>query len=172
MFARAVDAGEGLLVQQASQTVLVGGLFQHRHDQLLVIGGEVGRLEKRRDLELTGRDFVVAGLGRDAEFEEFAVDFIHESHDAIRNQAEVVVLEFLPLRRGCAEERAAGRKQVGAREEEHFVYEEIFLLGSGRGRDAGNGFVAEKLEDAAGLFVQDLHRLEQRRFGVERLAGP
>ena len=110
VFARAVDAGEGLLVQQAGEAVLVGGLFEDRHDELLVVGGEVGRLEERRDLELSGRDFVVAGLGRDAEFEEFAVDLIHEGHDAIRNEAEVVVLELLTLGRGRAEERASSRE--------------------------------------------------------------
>ena len=43
VFARAVDAGEGLLVQQADQAVLLGHPLQGDHHQLLVIGGEVAR---------------------------------------------------------------------------------------------------------------------------------
>ena len=52
VLARAVDAGERLLVQQADQAVVVGGLAQDLHDQVLVIGREVGVLEDRRDLVL------------------------------------------------------------------------------------------------------------------------
>ena len=83
-----------------------------------------------------------------------------------------MVLEFLSLRRRGAEERTAGRKQVGARVIKHLVDQEIFLLGSRRGGDPGDVFVTEELEDAAGLFIQCLHRLEQRCFSVEGLAGP
>ena len=53
--------------------------LKRRHQQLLVVGGDVGALEHRRDLELAGRDLVVAGLGRDAELEQLALGVQHEA---------------------------------------------------------------------------------------------
>ena len=50
-----------------------GHPLQRHHDQLLVVGGDVGALEHRGQLELAGRDLVVAGLGRDAELEQLAL---------------------------------------------------------------------------------------------------
>ena len=109
--------------------------MQRDHDELLVIGGEVGALEHRRDLELARGDLVVARLDRDAELEELALDLDHEREDALGDGAEVVVLELLALGRLGAEERAAGVQQVGARVEEVLVDQEVLLLGAGVGDD-------------------------------------
>ena len=152
--------------------MLVGRLFEHRHRGLLMVGCEVGRLEDRRDLELARGDLVVARLCRYAEFEELAIDFIHEGHDAIRNDPEIVVLEFLALWRRGPKERATRGKQVRPSIIEHLVDQEILLLGAGRGHHARNVRMAEEFEDAAGLLVQGLHGLEKRRLGIQRLAGP
>jgi hypothetical protein len=54
VLARAVDAGEGLLVQQALQPYFCATRLQRLHDELLVVGGDVGLLEDRRDLVLAG----------------------------------------------------------------------------------------------------------------------
>ena len=59
----AIDAREGLLVQQASETVLFSRALEHGHGELLVVGGDVGRLEVGRDLKLARRHLVVARLG-------------------------------------------------------------------------------------------------------------
>ena len=67
VLARAVDAGERLLVQQADEAVAAGDVLQHLHRQLLVVGADVGVLEDRRDLVLGRRDLVVARLDRHAE---------------------------------------------------------------------------------------------------------
>ena len=64
VLARAVDAGERLLVQQARQAVLRRDPPQHLHRHHLVIGGDVGVLEDRRDFVLARRDLVVARLDR------------------------------------------------------------------------------------------------------------
>ena len=77
------------------------------HEQLLVVGGDVRPLEHRRQLELAGRDLVVAGLGRDAELEQLALGVEHEREHALGDGAEVVVVELLALRRLGAEQRAA-----------------------------------------------------------------
>ena len=44
-----------------------GGIFQDRHQQLLMVGRDVGRFKKGRNLELSGRHFVMPGLGRNAQ---------------------------------------------------------------------------------------------------------
>ena len=62
--------------------------------------------------------------------------------------------------------------QVGPGEVEVAVDQEVFLLGAGGGRDRAGVRVAEQLQDALGLLVQGLHRAQQRRLLVERLAGP
>ena len=43
VLARAVDAGERLLVEQALHAVLLGHPLERDHQQLLVVGGDVGR---------------------------------------------------------------------------------------------------------------------------------
>ena len=73
VLARAVDALEGLLVEQALHAVLLGDPLQRDHQQLLVVGGDVGALEHRGQLELARGDLVVAGLGRDAQLEQLAL---------------------------------------------------------------------------------------------------
>ena len=88
----------------------VGCLLQYRHNQLLVISGQIGRFEERSDLELTGGYLVVAGLRRNSQFEEFTIHFIHEGHDALRNEPEVMILKFLAF--GCrgTHESTTGRE--------------------------------------------------------------
>ena len=67
VLARAVDAGERLLVQQADQPVAPGDVLHHLHRQLLVVGADVRVLEDRSELVLVGRDLVVPGLDRHAQ---------------------------------------------------------------------------------------------------------
>ena len=128
VLARAVDAGERLLVQQAGQAVLVGGPAQDLHDQHLVIGREVGVLEDRRDLVLARGDFVVPRLDRHAELEQLGFALGHAGEHALGDRAEVLVFQFLALGRLGAEERAAGVDQVGPGVEEVLVDQEVFLL--------------------------------------------
>ena len=98
VLAGAVDAGERLLVQQAGEAELRRHPPQHLHRHHLVIGGDVGVLEDRRDFVLARRDLVVARLDRDADLVELALDFHHEREHAIGDGAEVVVLHLLALR--------------------------------------------------------------------------
>ena len=100
-----------------------------------MIVGEVGRLEDRGNFVLGRGHFVVPGLDRNAELEQLALDFEHERQHALRNGAEVMIFEFLALRRLRAEQRAAGGQQVGPGEEEMAVDQEVFLLGAGGRRD-------------------------------------
>ena len=139
VLAGAVDAGERLLVEQARQTVLGRHLLEHLHGHHLMIRGDVGVLEDRRDLVLAGRHFVVPGLDRHAHLEQLELRFRHQRQHALGNRAEVLVLQLLALRRLGAEQRAAGVNQVGTREVEVPVDEEVFLLGATGGEHALGG---------------------------------
>ena len=172
VLARAVDAGERLFVRQAGHAVLFGHALQRDHRQLLMIGREVGRFEHRRNFVLSRSHFVVPRLDRNAELEQLALDFEHEAEHALRNRAEVMIFEFLTLRRLGAEQRAAAGEQVGAREVEVAIDQEVFLLRAGRrGHERAVG-VAEQFQNPLRLFVQRLHRAQHRRLLVERFAGP
>ncbi len=78
VLAGAVDAREGLFMQQADQAVACGNLLHHLHDELVVVGGDVGGREDRRQLMLGRGDLVVLGLGEDAELPELFVQILHE----------------------------------------------------------------------------------------------
>ena len=142
------------------------------HDHLLMIGGHVGVFVDRGDFVLGRSDFVVPRLDRHAQLEQLALGFQHAGQHALGNRAEVVVFEFLALGRLGAVQRAAGGDQVGPGEVEVAVDQEVFLLGAGRGRDRAGVLVAEQLQNPLGLLVQRLHRTQQRRLLVQRLAGP
>ena len=171
VLAGAVDAGKRLLVQQARQPVLRRHPLHRLHRHHLVIGGDVGALEDRRDFVLRRRDFVVARLDRHAALVELGLDFRHEREHALGDRAEVLILELLALRRPRAEQRAAGVQQVGTREVEVAVDQEIFLLGAA-GRGDARRARSEQLQHAHGLRRERFHRAEQRRLLVERHAGP
>jgi hypothetical protein len=110
---RAVDAGKRLLVQQAREAELRRRALERFHHHHLMIGGDVRVLEHRRDLVLAGRHLVMARLHRHADLVQLGLDLGHERHHAVRDRAEVLILELLPLGRLGAEQRASGVDQIG-----------------------------------------------------------
>ena len=172
VLARAVDAGERLLVQQAREPVAPRDVLHDLHRQLLMVGADVRVLEDRRDLVLVGRDLVVAGLDRHAELGQLALGLEHEGEDPVGDRPEVMVVELLALGRLGAEQRAAGRDQVGPLEVVLLVDQEVLLLGPDRREHASRVGVAEQLERADRRLRQRVHRAQQRDLVVERLARP
>ena len=132
---------------------------------------DVRSFEHRRNLELTRRDLVVARFRRDAELEELALRVEHEREDALGNRAEVVVVEFLSLRCLRSEERARRVEQIGTREEETAVDQEVLLLGTGERHDRFGLVVAEESEHSIRLCGHRLLGPQQGRLVVERLSG-
>ncbi len=128
VLAGAVDAGEGLLVEQALHAVLLSDCLEDRHRQLLMVRSDVGPLEHRRQLELAGGHLVVPGLGGNTELEQLALGVHHEAEDALRDSTEVVVVELLAFGRLRAEQCATGVDQVRPREEEVPIDQEVLLL--------------------------------------------
>ena len=171
VLARAVDAVEGLFVQQADHVVVRGDLLHDLHGELVVVGRDVRRGEDRGELVLRRGDLVVLGLGEDAEFPQLLVQLLHISGNAGLDRAEVVVLHLLPLGRHRAEQRAAGILQIGARIIILLVYEEILLLRADRRRDALGVLVAKQAQDTQRLLADRIHRTQQRGLFVQDFTG-
>ena len=95
-------------MQQAGHAVLLRHALQRDHDQLLMVGGQVGVLEDRGDFVLRRGDFVVPGLDRHAQLVQLALGLEHAGQHALGDGAEVLVFQLLALGRLGAEQRAAG----------------------------------------------------------------
>ena len=113
VLARAVDSRERLFVEQAGQTVFVGGLLHHLHGEVLVIGPEIRVLEDRGKFVLARSHFVVARLHWHAELEERGFNVGHIRQHALGNGAEILVFHFLALGGLGAEEGSSGADQIG-----------------------------------------------------------
>ncbi len=111
---RTVDASEGLFVEEAAEAVLACNLAHERHDEHVVVYGQVALFENRRKLKLVGSNLVVARLAGDAEFESLDFEVAHEFLYAFGDSSEVVVVHLLVLSRVVAHEGATREQQVGA----------------------------------------------------------
>ena len=167
MLARAVDAREGFFMQQAGQPMPPRGLAQHGHDQLIVIRGQVGRLEHGRDFVLAGRGFVMAGAHRHPQTEQSVFHIHHEGQHPTRNDAVVLVLEFLPLGRTGSEQGASGHQQIGPGGHELIVDEKILLLQSAVGYHGQRAFHPEQAQHAQRLATQSLARTQKRSLFIQ-----
>ena len=169
VLARPVDALEGLLVEEAHKSVALSRLAENFHDEHVVVDGEVKVLEHRRELELRGRDFVVARLRGDSELPKALLDLGHELEDARLDCAEVVVVKLLVLRGRGAEYGAASLQKVGTPHVKAPVDEKILLLGAKSDLDMRLrlGELRHQPLHRAG---ERLERAKKRRLHVERVA--
>ena len=136
-----------------------------------MVGGHVGILERHRQLVLGRRDFVVPRLDRHPQLVQLGFGLEHAGQDSFRNGPEVMVLQLLPLGGPGAEQGSTGVDQIGPREVEVLVDQEVLLLGPGRAVDA-RGVGTEEPQDPDRVLRQGLHRAEQGGLLVESLAGP
>ena len=109
MFAGSVDAGERFLVEEASHPIFLRHALKHRHREVLMIGRQIGVFINGSHLVLPRGDFVVAGLYRDSQLVQFVLGLQHAGQNPIRNRAEILIFQFLPLGR-LGSERACGRR--------------------------------------------------------------
>ena len=131
-------------------------LPHHAHDDHVVVRSDRGRLVDRRHLELARRDLVVAGLGRDPEPPELAVEIHHERQDPLADRAEVLVVELLALGRRGAEQRSSGQDEVRPLLSEPPVDQEVLLLWPDVREHPLGGRVAEPAQDPEGLPAERL----------------
>ena len=110
---RTVDAGERLLVEQCTETVLACHLLHQRHEKHVMVNGEVCLLEDRSEFKLVRSHLIVTCLARNAKFEGTYLKVFHEGLYTIWNSTEIVVFHLLVLCRVVTHECAAGEQQVG-----------------------------------------------------------
>ena len=172
VLARTVDPVEGLFVQQALEAVAFGHVAQGGHDDVVMVHRKIADLIERGDLVLAGRGLVVPGAHGHAELVELVLHFHHVGEHALRDDAEILVAELLPLGRTRAKERAPRHLQVGTGKIVIVVDAEIFLLQPGKGDDGQLRLDAEDLEHAPGRPIERLTGAQQRGLLVQRHARP
>ena len=153
MFAASVDASEWFLVKEADKAMFLSDLLHGLHDDVVVVGGNVGGKEYGGKLVLSWSNFVVLGLGKDAKLPKLFVEVIHEISDLGLDDAEVVVIKFLAFWGWSAKEGPAGEHKVFSLFVEIFVDKEVFLFRTSGGLDMVNVLVVEVLKDTHGLLV-------------------
>ena len=169
VLARAVDALEGLLVEQHAELVAARNLVHDGHQQLVVVVGKVDLLVDRSQLELIGSHLVVARLDRNAQLQALILEVLHEGHHTRRNRTEIVVLQLLVLGRLVTHERTPREHQVGTCGPETLVNEEILLLPAQIGEDLRN-ILVEVVADLRGSGINRRKGPQQGHLVVERLA--
>ncbi len=168
VFTAAVDARERLLVQEADQVMAQGDLFHQLHKQLVVVCGDVGLLEDRRELVLMGGDLVMPGDHRDPQLIRLLGDLVHIIQHPLLDAAEILVFQLLSLGGRRADERAAGHDQVLTQMVVILIDQEILLF-----RAAGRDhlfclLVAEELQERASRLAQGFVRTQERQLFIER----
>ena len=169
MLTRAVNALEGLLVEQAGKAMMRRCLAQDLHRQKIVVDGDVRAREDGRDFVLTRRNLVVLGLRIHAHAPQRVIDLLHEVAHDFANGTEVMLLELLPLHGVGTKERPAAHDEVGATTVIVLLDEEVFLLGADGGDDLRNIIDAKAGKHALGLVGNRLHAAQKRGLLVEGL---
>ena len=125
---RAIDAVERFLVEQDAEPVVAGHPLHERHEEHVVIDGEVALLVDRGEFELVGSDLIVTRLTRDGQFERLYLQILHKRLYTVGNRAEVVVVHLLVFRAFMAHQCASCHEQVGAGRVKAFIDEEVLLF--------------------------------------------
>ena len=93
-----VDAVERLFVQQYTEPMLTCHLLHQRHQQHVMVYGEVHLLVYGRKFKLVWCHLVVACLARNGQFECLYLKVFHERLHAVGDGAKVMVVHLLVLR--------------------------------------------------------------------------
>ncbi len=169
VLAGAVDACKRLLVQQYAESVLSRHTLHQRHQEHVVVYGQVAFLVYRGQFKLVGRYLVVTCLARYGQLESSYFEIFHESLHTVGDGSEVMVVHLLVLGRVMSHQCAAGEQQVGAGRIESLVYEKILLFPS----QIALYFLYVGVEvpaDVGGGHVHSVQRAQQRCLVVECLA--
>ena len=171
MLAAAIDTGEGFFMEQAHKTVAGRHLLHDLHCELVLVCGKVACGVDGCKLVLCRSDFVVLGLGEDAQFPQFFVQLFHICGHPGLDCAEIVVVHFLTFGRLCTKKSAAGIYKVLALFVHFSVNEKILLLRANRGDNPLYTVVAEKSEYAQCLLVERFHAAQKRSLLIQRFAA-
>src|SRR5882724_7131044 len=169
MLATAIDAGEGLLMEQHAQFMAARYTVHYIHEQDIMVDGHAYFLEDGGALELCGGYFIMAGTQGNAQLVGFALVIAHEGIDPFGDAAEIMVFQLLAFGRGMTEYGTAAHHQVGAGIEQTLVHHEIFLFPAQGSRYFRN-ILVEIMAYLHGRLVQAGQGLQQGRLIVERFA--
>ena len=172
VFARAVDAGKWLFVEQACHPVFLRNPCQRLHDCLLVVGGNIGIFIEGGNFILPRSHLVVSRFHRHAEFVELPFAIQHAGQNTLWDRPEILIFKLLPLWGLRAKQRATCHHEIGPGKVEIAVDQKIFLLGAGRSRHLTDVLVSKQGQHAVSLLVNRLHRTQKWRFLIEGLSGP
>ena len=156
-------------MEQYTEAVLAGHSLHHRHEQHVVVYGQVGFLEYRGQFKLVGSDLVVARLTGDAQFESHDFQLAHEGSHALGYGPEVVVIHLLVLGRVVAHQRTACQQQVGTSSIKSFVHKEVLLLPA----EVRRHLLHSRVKVVANLSSSHVHGMkgtQQRSLIIECLA--
>ena len=104
MFAAAVDALKGFLMEQAHQAMAGSHVLHHFHGELVVVRCHVGGGKNGRQLVLGGGHFVVLCLGQDPQLPQLLIQLFHKGSHPGLDGPKIVVFQFLALGRLSAKQ--------------------------------------------------------------------
>ena len=116
-------------------------------------------------------NFVVLGGSEYANLPQSLVQISHVSSNAGLQVCEILVVQFLSLRRHCTEQGTTGHDQVFTLIVHLLVDQEVFLFRTYSRGDLGCGGVAEQTQNADCLLAQSVHGTQQRCFLVQCFTG-
>ena len=103
---------------------------------------------------LCGSNLVMLRFGIDAELPKLFIQVLHKGLNARLDRTEIMILHFLPLRRLCSEQSAAGENEIFTLIVKRFVYQKVFLFRTNSCDDAGCVCVAEQAKNTQSLFIR------------------
>ena len=128
MFPRSVNSFEWFFVEKDSEIVPTGNFSHYRHQQQIVIVGQIGLFKNRGKFELIGSHLVVTGLDRNAQLQAFVFEIGHESDDPRGDRPEIVIFQLLIFGTFVSHESSAGKYQIGTSRIQTFIDQKIFLF--------------------------------------------
>ena len=157
-------------MQESTEAMLAGHTLHERHEEHVMVNGQVSVLENGSHLKLIGSHLVVTCLHGNAKHQSLYLEIAHESSHTLGNRSKVVVVHLLIFGRVVSHERAACQQQVGTCGIESFIHEEVLLLPAEIARHLLHGRI-EVVTNLSCSHVDGFQGTQEGRFVVERLAA-
>ena len=109
MLTTSVHTRIGFLMQQHAEMMFLRHTLHDRHDEQVMVIGQIDILKDRRHLELVRRHLVMTRLNGYTGLEGFVFEFAHEGQYTCRDSPEIMVLELLRLSAVMAHECSSGK---------------------------------------------------------------
>ena len=161
MFTAAVHSFKRLFMEKRDKTVSLSDLLDHLHDELVLVDSNIYLGVYTREFMLRRSYLVVLCLGKHAKFPELPVELFHESRYLRLYRPEIVVIEFLPLRRHHSEQGPPGKSQVRSLVIQIARHQKVFLLRSCDRVYSSYAVISHKPQYPHGLTVEGIHRPEK-----------